>query len=177
MKHLIIVILSLFAINHAQAVEYFTLSKNDKTRNLASNSIVEIVGYSGTSTNSLGSLEFTLANGDTFTMPLLGALDPGTNRFAAPFNSILGSKFTEVTGIELTTTQNVAVTLKVTPAAEINPVSPNTFLVMPEGSTGNFDVILESSNDLTNWNPFTSQTVSGSTSPTFFRARIVQAPE
>ena len=47
-------------------------------------------------------------------------------------------------------------------------------LVLPENSTGNFDVVIEASDDLVSWLPFFSQTVNSQTAKKFFRTRIVK---
>ncbi|MDG2488385.1 MAG: hypothetical protein P8M65_11800 [Roseibacillus sp.] len=67
------------------------------------------------------------------------------------------------------------VTLKITSASEINAVTPSSVLVLPENSTGDFDVIIESSSDLVSWLPFFSQTVNSQTASRFFRTRVVRA--
>jgi hypothetical protein len=45
---------------------------------------------------------------------------------------------------------------------------------IPENSTGNYDVVVESSGDMTTWSPFVSQTVQSDTAKNFFRVRIVK---
>lgn len=91
--------------------------------------------------------------------------------------NIVGDKYTDVTGISFTSyVDEGAVTLKITPANEINVIGPNTYLVLPENSEGNYDVIIEGSNDLTTWTPFVSQTVNSTSSPAFFRAKIIKTP-
>jgi hypothetical protein len=68
------------------------------------------------------------------------------------------------------------VTLKITPKSEINVVAPGTVLVLPENVTGNFDVVIEASDDLVSWMPFFSQTVNAATAKKFFRTRVVKTP-
>lgn len=67
------------------------------------------------------------------------------------------------------------VTLKITPANELNVVAPTSLLVLPEGSTGNYNIVVETSDDTTTWTPFHSQTVSATDAKRFFRTRIVKA--
>lgn len=181
MKHLLIAILSLFVINLAQAVEYFTLSKNNTTKAIASNALIEIVGYNSELGSNAGILTFTLANGDQFRAKLIDTWNPSSGNYVKTKESI-GNKYTNITNISFapnTSTLDLdggVVTFKITPANEINAIGPNTFLVLPENSEGNYDVIIESSDDLTNWTPFVSQTVSSGSSPAFFRAKIIQTP-
>jgi hypothetical protein len=67
------------------------------------------------------------------------------------------------------------ITLKITSASEINAVTPSAVLVLPENSTGNFDVVIEASDDLVSWLPFFSQTVNSQTANRFFRTRVVRS--
>jgi hypothetical protein len=60
------------------------------------------------------------------------------------------------------------------PAAEVNAVGPASVLVIPEGSTGDYDIILESSTDMVTWTPFHSQTLSSTAPTNLFRTRIVK---
>jgi hypothetical protein len=53
-----------------------------------------------------------------------------------------------LSGIESITSENSMITLKITPTAELNAIGPTTVLALPENSTGNYDVILDSSTDL-----------------------------
>ena len=59
------------------------------------------------------------------------------------------------------------ITLKITPVSERNVVTPATVLVLPENSTGNYDVVVEASDDLVSWLPFFSQTVNSQTAKKF----------
>jgi hypothetical protein len=61
--------------------------------------------------------------------------------------------------------------------AKVNAIGPTTVLVLPENSTGNFDIVLDSSNDLATWTPFCSQTVTAPSAANFYRARIVKTAE
>jgi hypothetical protein len=70
--------------------------------------------------------------------------------------------------------KQIAVTLKITPAAKIDSAGPKTVLVIPEGSTGDFDVVIESSSDMVTWKPMHSQGVTGNGPQTFFRTRIIK---
>ena len=65
-------------------------------------------------------------------------------------------------------------TLKITPANEIGATPAGAVLVLPENSTGDYDVVIESSDDLVNWDTVITQVVDGTTSPNFFRARIIK---
>jgi hypothetical protein len=48
-------------------------------------------------------------------------------------------------------------------------------LVLPENSTGNYDVVVEASDDLVSWLPFFSQTVNSQTAKKFFRTRVIRS--
>jgi hypothetical protein len=60
------------------------------------------------------------------------------------------------------------------PAAEVNAVESTSVLVIPEGSKGDYDIILESSTDMVTWTPFHSQTLSSTAPTNLFRTRIVK---
>jgi hypothetical protein len=68
-----------------------------------------------------------------------------------------------------------AITLKITKSNEINAVAPTSVLVIPENSTGNYNIVVETSSDTATWTPFHSQTVSATDAKRFFRTRIVKA--
>ncbi len=180
MKHALSLILAACLTLPISALEYVTLSNSQKTLNVASSSRVEVVGF----TNWLGSnsadmlmLEFTLASGDVVTGPLIAARADSSAIFPV---TVIGQKFTNVAQLrvyrynEQADLENGAVTLKITPAAEIDSAGPKTVLVIPEGSTGDYDVLIESSGDMVTWTPMHSQTVSGSGPQHFFRTRIIK---
>ncbi len=66
------------------------------------------------------------------------------------------------------------VTISITHTEELSKVGPTSVLVIPENSTGNYDVVVESSGDMTTWSPFVSQTVQSDAAKNFFRVRIVK---
>jgi hypothetical protein len=68
-----------------------------------------------------------------------------------------------------------AATFKITPADQINAVAPTSLLIIPENSTGNYNIVVETSSDTATWTPFHSQTVSANDAKRFFRTRIVKA--
>ncbi len=160
----------------AGAVEYVTLITDDSNEpatfdgqdfvpsnplTVPSNSIVEIVGHSQVSGVLVG----------TPSDETIGFLEP---------DSQTGQVFTGFTTYRAVTTTDNAnaafVTLKITSAAEINAVTPSAVLVLPEDSTGNFDIIIETSDDLVSWAPFFSQTVNSQTAQRFFRTRVTKTP-
>lgn len=181
MKSIIIFALAVITITQLHAVEYVTLSKNSTTKAIASNALVEIVGYNSEREGNTGILTCTLSNGDQFDLQLRDTWKPSSGSYVKIKESI-GNKYTGVTNVTFAPNTSTlskdggVVTLKITPASEINSVGPKTFLVLPENQEGNYDVIIESSNDLTTWSPFISQTVASETSPAFFRARIIKTP-
>ena len=178
MKKLAIIAVLIAPFHSILAVEYFTLSNSAKTVTVAPNSLVEVVGFTNwarTTDSTSVILAFTLANGDVISGPLIGGYTSGSD-FPV---QILKQKFTNVTQIRIyglngESMEGAAATLKVTPASEIESAGPKTVMVIPEGSTGDFDVVIESSGDMVTWTPMHSQTVSGSGPKTFFRTRIVK---
>jgi len=70
--------------------------------------------------------------------------------------------------------ESAVVTLKITRANEVNAVQPTSVLVIPENSTGNYDIVVETSDDTATWTPFHSQTVLATDPKRFFRTRIVR---
>lgn len=180
MKKIAILTILMGLIQSVQAVEYFTLTSSAKTVSVSSGSLVEVVGFAnwaGTNNNGTPLVEFTFANGDIS----IGALVAAASAYSALFQvPILNQKFTNVTQVRIYRSDNAAnleggaVTLKVTPAAEIDSAGPKTVLVIPENSTGDYDVVIESSGDMTTWTPMHSQTVNGSGPQHFFRTRIVK---
>ena len=147
-----------------QAVEYRTLSKSAPAVTVAPSSLVEVVGAS----SGIG-VEWKFANGDVALTPLRATDGQG----------ITMQRFTNLAEVKIRyfsegTEDDTAITLKITPAAEIGTAGPQTVLVIPENSEGDFDVVIESSGDLVTWAPMHSQTVSASGPKTFFRTRIVK---
>jgi hypothetical protein len=162
----ITILIGLFQVVHA--VEYFTLTKSSPPLTLATNSLVEVVGHSSTYAGD-AVLQFTFSNEDTIKEDLTGDFQGTKN--------LVGKKFIRVKEAKIIiSSPNVtaAVTLKVTPAAEIESGGPKTVLVIPEGSTGDYDIVIESSGDMVTWTPMHSQTVTGGGSKSFFRTRIVK---
>jgi hypothetical protein len=155
------------------AGEYHTLSNSNRTVAISAGALVEIVGYSAWDGANGCSIELTLANGDTTSSYIFGGL-------SNPTPPIRGQKFFSLTQVRIFSAAIpeqpilAAVTLKITPAAEIDSAGPKTVLVIPEGSTGDYDVVIESSGDMVTWTPMHSQTVAGSGPKTFFRTRIVK---
>jgi hypothetical protein len=172
-KLLLITFASVVLCLNLTAIEYVTLTKNNPVRTMPSNSLVEVVGLNWSVNDGSGpSVEMTFTNGDVVFLSL--ASSQFESRGAAALNPTQGRIFTGVTKFDMSNngTRDFALTLKITPASQINPVGPNTFLVLPEGSQGEYDVIVEYSTDLTNWQPFMSQFVGSESAPNFFRARI-----
>ena len=167
MKKIAILTILMGLVQSLQAVEYFTLSTSSKSVTVAPNSLVEALG--GTIGGVGVLLEFTLANGDIIKI----SASPDVNAWKQKL-------FTNATQVRIYASNNApdlegaAVTLKVTPAAEIESAGPKTVLVIPENSTGDYDVVIESSGDMTTWTPMHSQTVTGSGPQHFFRTRIVK---
>lgn len=165
------------------AVEYVTLSKSNPEANIAPGALVEIVACTAWAPQAASwnlRLEMTLANNDK--VDVQAGMQIG-NSFAsgsiAPFVSpLINQKFMNLAKARIYRTDSKAIedalTLKITPADEIGSAGPKTVLVMPEGSTGDFDVVIEASGDMVTWTPLHSQGVTGNGPHTFFRTRIVK---
>ena len=171
MKTILAAILATLSLGIAQAVEYVTLTRTTRTKAINPTSLVEVVGFGQVMSRDTASLNMSFSDGSGQGMTLQGS---GTE-YNEAFNKIQGNIFTGVVSMSLQGNSAPVVTLKITPASEINPVAPSTVLVLPENSTGNFDVVIEASDDLVSWLPFFSQTVNSQTANKFFRTRVVRS--
>jgi hypothetical protein len=145
------------------AVEYVTLRNSTQTVELNPKDIVEIVGvpsyfYTGSTPTVL----------DTVTIGLQFEGDTA----AAEYRTARGQIYTSL--LAVSAGNGFPVTLKITRAHEINAVQPTSVLVIPENATGNYDIVVETSDDTSTWTPFHSQTVSAADAKRFFRTRIVK---
>jgi hypothetical protein len=155
-------------VRSSYAVEYVTLMCGEEV-SISPASIVEQVG----------AITFSSSNG-----PQNPEIRYFFNRIA---NSSSGDDFftrqggigpvTGVVKLKNVSPSNLAsaATFKITPANEINAVAPTSLLVIPENSTGNYNIVVETSSDTATWTPFHSQTVSANDAKRFFRTRIVKA--
>jgi hypothetical protein len=135
------------------AVEYVALTDAKTSVDLNPRDVVEVVGYVPTA----GIWAFY-------------ATQDGVRRQFRQ-DVPVGSTFTSLSSIE---TLGLSVILKITRAHEINAVQPTSVLVIPENATGNYDIVVETSDDTSTWTPFHSQTVSAADAKRFFRTRIVK---
>ena len=177
MKPILVAVLAILSLGTAQAVEYVTLTENTRSKNLNSGDLVEIIGYhppTGARTDGKVRLDLEFSDG-TSSQNWVG---DGSGTPSVP---ALTQKFTGLSSISLFTHPDwrgdakAMVTLKITSASEINAVTPSAVLVLPENSTGNYDVVIEASDDLVSWLPFFSQTVNSQTAKKFFRTRVVRS--
>ena len=67
-------------------------------------------------------------------------------------------------------------TFKITRAGGDPAVTPTNSVVIPNDSTGSYQVILESSTDLITWTTANPGTYSGGTQKRFFRTRVTRLP-
>ena len=172
MKTILSVILAALSITAAQAVEYVTLTPTNPSKTVAATDLVEIVGCSNVRSSGALQLILTFSDETEVIVALGGYRRDGVNSGTA-FAKTLGQKYTGLTALRSNASNDV-ITLKITSASEINAVTPSSVLVLPENSTGDFDVIIESSSDLVSWLPFFSQTVNSQTASRFFRTRVVR---
>jgi hypothetical protein len=146
----------------AQAEEYHTLyaMTSEASVDVLPTDLVEVV-YGGVTNGYNLEYRVQLEN-DSF---LQAIFDP-----ASP------PKFTGIKNFKVLTQNNGrnVVTLRITHTEELSKVGPTSVLVIPENSTGNYDVVVESSGDMTTWSPFVSQTVQSDAAKNFFRVRIVK---
>jgi hypothetical protein len=144
------------------AAEYRTLTDNSPDIDILPSSLVEVTAVLPASYTVV---RFTFADGKVAESSLSA--------------SYVGSQLTGLTKAEIlryNSYDNIGtVSLKITPANEINVVAPTSLLVIPENSTGNYNIVVETSSDTATWTPFHSQTVSANDAKRFFRTRIVKA--
>ena len=172
MKTILAAVLAALSLGTAQAVEYVALTPTNPSKTVAATDLVEIVGCSNVRSSSALHLHLTFSDETAVIVALGGYRRDGVNSGTA-FARTLGQKYTGLTALRSSATTDV-ITLKITSASEINAVTPSAVLVLPENSTGNFDVVIEASDDLVSWLPFFSQTVNSQTANKFFRTRVVR---
>jgi hypothetical protein len=172
MKTILAAVLAALSLGTAQAVEYVTLTPTNPSKTVAATDLVEIVGCSNVRSSFATQLFLTFGD-ETEVIVALGGFREKSNGGLAAFARTLGQKYTGLTALRLNGNRDV-ITLKITPVSERNVVTPATVLVLPENSTGNYDVVVEASDDLVSWLPFFSQTVNSQTAKKFFRTRIVK---
>ena len=156
----------------ATALEHVTLTGNTPSKTVASSSIVEVVGTNKNNDGNVEYLKLTFADGAVNRMVLRG-------KESGQFTDMRGNTFSGLTAVALeqangTPAPNTCVTLKITPASEIGATPPGAVLVLPENSTGDYEVIIQSSDDLVSWTNVISHHVNATSAPNFFRARIVK---
>jgi hypothetical protein len=143
------------AMHYCQAVEYVVLDDSNPFVDVGAGDLVEGVG-------------FTQYGADF----VRAYITQKSGRKLQINGDFTGNTYTGITRVEITGPG--LMTIKITRAAEINAVGPTSMLIIPENATGNYDIVVESSEDLNRWSPFHSQTVSSFSADRFFRARIVK---
>ena len=156
----------------ASALEHVTLTGSTPSKAVASGSTVEVVGTNKNNDGTADYLKLTFADG-AVTPNLLRGKESGQ------FNDMKGNTFSGLTAVTLeqangTPAPNTCVTLKITPASEIGATPAGAVLVLPENSVGDYEVIIQSSNDMVNWTNVITHPVTATSSPNFFRARIIK---
>ena len=147
---------------HASAVEYVTLRPETGAVNLNPVDVVEIVSVP----------VWSYANPPNFAQLEAAYIDvkfDGSDAFQL-LETARGHILTSLVGISA----RGVVTIKITRANELNAVQPTSVLVIPENATGNYDIVVETSDDTATWTPFHSQTVLANDPKRFFRTRIVR---
>jgi hypothetical protein len=168
-------VVALFVLTiNGQASQYVTLFAGEGV-DISPTSLVELVSSAATGSSNGPRARYTYnrtINAATGTNQIeeyiatMPTTTTGLTRIENTSPAVAYSSF-----IQLPTSQ---VTLKITLADEINAVAPSSVFVIPENSTGDYDVLLETSSDMGTWSPFLSQTVSAADAKRFFRARIVK---
>ena len=155
---LVIVSVAAVLTFHASALDYVTLSDASTTVNLSAGDVAKIVGYS----NNYSSAS------------LIGHLAASRAQLDVAF--ALGNTITGLISLVFNNNTDARnwVTLEITRANEINAVQPSSVLVIPESATGDFNILVETSEDLNNWNLFHSQAVSSTDPKRFFRMRLLR---
>jgi hypothetical protein len=174
MKTILAIIIAALSLGTAQAVEYVTLTDASPSKALAPTDLIEVVGCSNIRTRLSLNLLLKFSDGTETTSDIGGYVERAN---AFPMNTTLGQAYTGLTEVSLRpgNLRGHVITLKITSASEINAVTPSAVLVLPENSTGNYDVVIEASDDLVSWLPFFSQTVNSQTAKKFFRTRVVRS--
>jgi hypothetical protein len=172
MKTVAIIAATIALATSASALEHVTLTGNTPSKAVAPGSIVEVVGTNKNNDGTADNLKLTFADGAITRMVLRG-------KESGQFSDMKGNIFTGLTSVALeqsngTPAPNTSVTLKITPASEIGATPPGAVLVLPENSTGDYEVIIQSSDDLVSWTNVISHHVNATSAPNFFRARIVK---
>ena len=168
---IILTLLSLAFSGVASAVEYKTVLANTPGEwasvSLKNTDVVEIVSHGGLtgSRNNRSYIKIEFEEGTAVEIPVGNAWD-------GSYTNIVGHTFTSATKISCDHGVRY-MTLKITNVSEINKAGPTTVLVLPENSTGNYDLVVESSTDSITWIPFHSETVNSDTAERLFRVRIV----
>ncbi len=149
-------------LRSSYATEYVTLTDNSPDVDILPSSMVEVTAVLPV---SYVIVRFTFADGKV--------VESSLN------SSYVGSQLTGLTKAEIVRFNSYdtigTATFKITPSNEINAVAPTSLLVIPENSTGNYNIVVETSSDTATWTPFHSQTVSANDAKRFFRTRIVKA--
>jgi hypothetical protein len=143
-------------VSSSYAMEYVTLHPSARSIAVEKGDVIEIVAVGDV--NSYG-------------VAIKWSLDGGATAY---LTAQIGSQYSGMRQVETDSNEDF-VTLKVTKANEINAVAPTSLLVIPENSTGNYNIVVETSSDTSTWTPFHSQTVSAADAKRFFRTRIVKA--
>jgi hypothetical protein len=165
--------LSLLALP-VHAIEYVTLTSTTASRTLNATDLVEVVGTNKNNYGTSDNLILTFADGSTTAMLVRGKEN------GASFSDMKGNIFTGLTNIALQvdgSTGNLnkpCLTLKITPAEEVGVTPAGAVLVFPENTSGDFNLVIESSDDLVNWNVFSSNLLDVSTARRFYRTRIIK---
>jgi hypothetical protein len=163
---------SLGLVLPASAVEYVTLTKAHASRAVSTTDLVEVVGTTLNNNGDVYGLQFTFPGSpaENIIMNLRG-------KESAAFDDMKGNTFVGANNVQLLIANGqtpIAVTIKITPAQEISVASEGTVLVVPDSSTGDLTVIVESSDDMVAWSTFLSQTITAGSDPKFYRTRIIK---
>jgi hypothetical protein len=169
MKYVFALLATIALISTASAVEYVTLTQNTLSKAIPAGAIVEIVGWGGPTNDTQGQgIVLTFADGNVESFALTGGTPTTVNPISGRHYVFAGLSSVTLNGI-----MRFSVTLKITPASEVNVVTSGV-VTLPAVTGQGFAVTLEQSTDLINFSPVSPGTFTGAATPQFFRVRMQQ---
>jgi len=162
--YIIVFSVGILIAKHAEAhtsVEYKTLKLD---ANASASMEIDVL-----TTDLVEVLSGTVANSSTAAR--VEAVFPDNKTRVVTLNSEPRPAFTGITKFRLLRMSfDTYVTIRIT-HAELGPTS---VILLPENIDGNYDLMVESSDDTVTWDPFHSQSVQSGAAKKFFRVRIVR---
>jgi hypothetical protein len=150
--------------------EYVTLTPATPSKVVRAADLIEVIGTNMNNNGLSVNLNLTFADGATIALVLRGK----ENGLA--FADMRGNSFTGLTNVTLAASSgtNACATLKITPAEELPVAAPGTVVVVPEGTTGDLSLVVDSSDDLVTWSQIHAQGITAAADSKFYRLRIIK---